>query len=218
MPLILAHISGKIWHPHSNTGLWEGASRKRSIQQRAAGSASKTGVLSLCVMYPLAHHPTQREALICPVLLNPTTQELLCSSGARAQPCMQCQRALPGAQLSFSECWWRQILCVPCLCRAVLQTPFLPYLPPLLISPLAQRQNLGLVAVTKWVVYYYVDFLCLKVCYSFWVEVFGSSHIYLSVSTFQGFPWYWHFHYRNLKNVQLYTGHETYLLFFLFFF
>lgn len=80
-------------------------------------------------MHPLAHHPIQRKALVGPVLLNATTQELLCLSWASAQPCMQCQRVLPGAQLTFSECWWRQILCVPYLCRAVLQAAFLPYLP-----------------------------------------------------------------------------------------
>lgn len=165
----------------------------------------------------LAHHLTQRKAVIGPVLLNPTIQELLCSLWARAQPCMRWRRVLPGAQLPFSECWWRHILCVPCLHRAVLRTAFSPCLPPLLISPLPQRQNLNLVTVTEWVICYYVDFLCLKVCYSFWVEVFGSSQIYLSLSTFQGFPWYWHFHYRNLKNVQLCRGHETYLLFFFFF-
>lgn len=110
----------------------------------------------------------------------------------------------------------------PCLASAVqsswrLLSPI--FCLPLLTSPLPQKQKLNFVSIIEWVVYYYVDFFfCLKACYSFWVEVFGFSHIYLSVSMFQGFPWYWHFHYRNLKNVQLYRGHETYLLLFFFFF
>lgn len=64
---------GKVWPPHSN--FWEQTSRKKSIQQRDAGSASETEVVALCVRHPLAHHLTQRKALIGPVLC-PTTQEL----------------------------------------------------------------------------------------------------------------------------------------------
>lgn len=69
-----------------------------------------------------------------------------------------------------------------------------------------QNQKLNFVSSIERVVYYYVDFFVWgPVIHSGW-RCLAS---FTSVSTFQGFPWYWHFHCRNLKNVQLYAGHET---------